>query len=208
MMKFNGKVMKFGNYWGTSDSIISPEPPVPSYKLYYEMLTETSGPTKVTTGIDITEYPYLVVMFDFKVIYGGAGGSYFNFGTNSLNTRDHTYYHRSETSILETSTSQSSTIINSSCTRVTLDSAYNYFAGVSPESYHNHAYLVDISTSSMKLYFDKSYAINTTYPAAFERFEYWQTSKEVSQQPVIKNITVYGFSSEEAATNYIVNGSL
>lgn len=205
MLKFNNKVMKFGNYWGTSGSVT---PPVPSYKLYYEMLTETSGPTKVTTGIDVTEYPYLVVMFDFKVIYGGAGGSYFNFGTNSLNTRDHTYFHSSETSILETSTSQSSTIINSSCTRYILDSAYNYFAGVSPTGYHNHAYLVNISTGSMKLYFDKSYAINTTYPSAFERFEYWQTTMEVSQQPVIKNITVYGFDSEEDATNYIVNGSL
>ena len=28
-MKFNGKVMKFGNYWGTSGSVTPPEPPGP-----------------------------------------------------------------------------------------------------------------------------------------------------------------------------------
>lgn len=209
MLKFNNKVMKFGNYWGTGGSVIPPEPPAPTYKLYYEMLTETSGPTKVTTGIDVTEYPYLVVMFDFKISGAGAGGSYFNFSSNSLNTRDHTLYYEGYTSILETSTSQSSTIINSSCNRYTLDGRYNYFKyGITPRNYHNHAYLVNVSTGFMKVYFDKSYALNTTYGGAFERFEYWQTTKEASQNPIIKNITVYGFSAEEDATSYILNGSL
>ena len=29
MLKFNNKVMKFGNYWGTGGSVIPPEPPTP-----------------------------------------------------------------------------------------------------------------------------------------------------------------------------------
>lgn len=212
MLKFNNKVMKFGNYWGTIGSVISPGP-VASYKLYYEMLTETTGPTKVITGINITEYPYLVIMFDFKVSdypSGGAGGTYFNFGSgdNDLRTRDHTFYHHSQTSILETNTSQSVSIINSSCTRVSLDGRYNYYASISPLDYHNHAYLIDISTNYVEVYFDKSYALYTQYPVAFETFEYWETTKEVSQIPTIKNITVYGFTSAEDATNYIINGSL
>lgn len=211
MLKFNNKVMKFGNYWGTSGPVTPPEPPepTPTYKLYYEMLPETSGPTQVTTDIDITEYPYLVIMFDFKVSSYGAGGTSFNFGNNSLNTRDHTYYYEGYTSILETGTSQSSTIINSRCNRYTLDGRYNYFMySITPRDYHNHAYLINASTKFVKVYFDKSYSLNTTYGGAFERFEYWQTTKEASQIPIIKNITVYGFSTEEAATNYILNGSL
>lgn len=181
-------------------------------KLYYESLPEITGATKIITGINITEYPYLVIKYDFKTTAGssqwGAGGAYFNFGDNVLNTRNHTYYYRNQTSIYETNTSQLVNIIDSSCTEISLDGRHNYFADKEPINYHTHAYLVNISTNYVKVYFDKVYSINTTYPAAFNTFEYWQITQEVYQIPTIKNIYVYGFATEEEAIDFIVNGTL
>lgn len=178
-------------------------------KLYYEMLPEISGATKIITDIDITEYPYLVIKYDFKTTAGssqwGAGGAYFNFGDSVLNTRNHTYYYRNQTSIYETNTSQLVNIINDSCSEILVDGRNNYLANKEPIDYHNHAYLVNISTNYVKVYFDKVYSLNTTYQTAFNILEYWQITQEVYQVPTIKNIYVYGFATEEDAINFIVN---
>lgn len=172
--------------------------------LYYSKPEEVIGATKVTTSLNITAQPYLVIKYDSKVTYGGAGGVYFNFGTVTVQTRDHTYYHGSHTSVLETSTSQQSTIYGSNITRYSLDSKYNYFnTAVSPETYSNHAYIINIANGITKVYFNKTYAIYTNYNTTFNTLEYYQTTREVNQTPYIKNIEIYGFAREVDAINYV-----
>ena len=181
-------------------------------KLYYESLSEIVGPTNVDIDITVTELPYLVISYDFRVYehpwYTGAGGTYFNFNNNqnNLRTRDHTVYRPSETSVFDASTDQIVNIIDASCSRISLDGRYNYFmSNTSPKTYHNHAYLINISTNFLKIFFDAVYIANTSYSTEFDILKSWGTTQESIQTPYIKNIYVYGFATEEAAINFIVN---
>ena len=186
----------------------------PTNKLYYENLSEFVGPSSANLNINVAEFPYFVLMFDFKVGPDGrgAGGTHFIFNNDTiyrqLRTRDHTVYNGSSTSILETGVA--GTIVNDACSRINnLDGYYNYFVNyVSPRTYHTHAYLMNIESKFLKIYFDKIYMLNTTCHEKFTTLTKWETTQESNQVPYIKNIYVYGFATEEEAIDFIVNGTL
>ena len=189
----------------------------PTNKLYYESLPEIVGSTSATVNIDVTEFPYFVLTFDFKVGPDGrgAGGTHFIFNNDNsytsdrqLRTRDHTVYNGSSTSILETNVA--GTIVNEACYRINnLDGYYNYFVNyISPRTYHTHAYLMDVESKFLKIYFDKTYMLNKSYSNKFTTLTKWETTQELNQVPYIKNIYVYGFATEEEAIDFIVNGTL
>lgn len=178
--------------------------------LLYEMTTEHTTGFNNEQTIDVSSYQYLVLEFQYRRSGSGASGiqSFFNnWNSNSLRTRDHSSY-IGHAAIIETATNISTTIVGSNISNRTVDGAMVYYrSDLSDTTYQQYHQLINLASTQMKAYMNRVHAVTVNYNrSAYTTFKGFNTWKESSQYPYVKNYRVLGFQTEQRAIDYIING--
>lgn len=181
-----------------------------SMDLLYEMTTEHTSAFNNEQTIDVSTYQYLVLEFQYKRSGSGASGiqSFFNsWGSNNIRTRDHSSY-VAHAAIIETATNISTTIVGSNISSKTVDGTLVYYRNdLSDTAYQQYHQLINLSSTQMKAYMNRVHAITVNYNrSAYTTYKGFNTWKEASQYPYVKNYRVLGFQTEQRAIDYITNG--